>query len=252
MSKNALIGFLLIHGFASTKYSFQILVDSLKEKGYVVDALDLPGHNTSPQDMIGVKWTNWTDYCQNCLDNLKEKCKKVYIIGTSLGGTLTLYLGSTNPDIDGLIALATPYKSFNSKMKMLELFPFVKHLKKWHNMDEPKLDDIEALDRLKHYPKFPMESAIEFAKLMKNLRKNLSSIEHPLLLIYSKNDPTIPSKQIKNIYQIVGSRDKTIVCVNKGKHSILVDAGRYQALEAIEQWLKERKKETLSNDKIKS
>ncbi|MBA7585432.1 Uracil phosphoribosyltransferase [subsurface metagenome] len=120
MSKNALIGFLLIHGFASTKYSFQILVDSLKEKDYVVDALDLPGHNTSPQDMIGVKWTDWTDYCQNCLDNLKEKCKKVYIIGTSLGGTLTLYLGSTNPDVDGLIALATPYKSFNSKMKMLE------------------------------------------------------------------------------------------------------------------------------------
>ena len=64
----------------------QLLADALADAGWSVVAPLLPGHGTTPEDLVGVTWDEWLAAVPPCR----------VAIGQSMGGTLALATGATH------------------------------------------------------------------------------------------------------------------------------------------------------------
>ena len=65
---------LLIHGYASYPYDFAPLTPHLEEKGFSYNAILLPGHGTSPEDLLNVTHDTWqAKVAEEYLDFYREK-----------------------------------------------------------------------------------------------------------------------------------------------------------------------------------
>ena len=239
MPSKSNVGFLLIHGFTGTHYEMQPLADFLIEKGFTIENITLPGHETTEEDLMTKKWTDFTDFAQKELDKLKEKCEKVFICGLSMGGAITLYLGATNLDIDGIIPMAAVCNPPDWRMYFLAI-PFVHHIYPKHRSKESGWEDLEALKTHKSYENFPIKSVSQLFWMIMKVKKLTKKIEIPILVVYSKKDLSVPKKQAEWIFSNVKSKDKEIVEIVKGGHVIPKDAGRYQLFKAVEEWIEER------------
>ncbi len=242
MEKGSNRAFLLVHGFTGTHYEMEPLAKYLRNREFYVENIVLPGHETSIEDLQNRKWFEFTDYAQEKLNGLKQRFKKVFVCGLSLGGAITLYLGATNPDIEGIIVLAAPAFSPDWRMNLLAYFPIVHLIYPLHKNKEKGWEDVNSLKTHKSYGYYPIKSVQQLFKLFKINKQKIKEIEIPILIVYAEKDPSIPYKHAEKIFNRVNSEDKKIVKILKGGHVIPKDAGRKQLFNEIDDWLESRVK----------
>ena len=54
-------GIFLIHGLGGTQYDLGSMHKRLRNAGFVTHSLTLPGHGTTPEDLVGVTAEDWID-----------------------------------------------------------------------------------------------------------------------------------------------------------------------------------------------
>ena len=94
-------GISLVHGYTGSPPEMRLLGDYLSARVITVRAPLLPGPGRNVEEMNRTKRTDWTGHCQKALDQLKDRCAKVYVSGLSVGAVITLFLTSRNHDIAG-------------------------------------------------------------------------------------------------------------------------------------------------------
>lgn len=240
MNNNSTTAFLLIHGFTGTHYEMEPLANHLKERGFFVENIILPGHETTLKDLESKKWCDFTTYAQKKLDELKKKFKKVFVSGLSLGGSITIYLGANNPDVNGIITLAAPAFSPDWRMNLLHFFPIAHLFYPFYKNEEKGWEDLESLKTHKSYGYYPIKSVNQLYKLFKINKKEMEKIEVPILVIYAEKDSSVTKKHAEEIFNKVSSKDKKIVKILKGGHVIPKDAGRKQLFDEVDKWLEKR------------
>ena len=100
-------GVLLIHGFTGLPAELFLLGEFLNRKGYTVLCMRLAGHGTNEDDLMR---TNKGDWFNSVLDGfyiLRGACEKIFVVGHSMGGLLTLKLSSER-DVSKIVTLAAP------------------------------------------------------------------------------------------------------------------------------------------------
>jgi carboxylesterase len=233
-------GVLLIHGLGTNHGSMKKIAEILEKQNFIVDNADLPGHNTIPEDLKNTEWTEWTEHTQRRLENLKTKTSEVFIFGTSLGSIITLYLTTNNPDVTGLILCSTALKPFNFKSWLVYNFHFIQYIIQYVPLNRIMSMYLGIPKDWKRYEKIPVSSLIQSVKLLKILRKRISKVNQPLLIIQAKNDRIINRRGRNQVFNAVKSEDKTLVELQAGGHVIMHDENREQASEIITKWLLER------------
>ena len=234
------IAFLLIHGFTGAHFEMTPLEIFLVSEGYVVKNITLPGHETTVEELAETKWKDWINHAQNELNSLSNKYERVYISGLSMGGAITLYLGASNPNVSGIIAMAAPYKPVDWRMYLIRYLP-IHWFYKYFKNEERGWEDLDSLKTHKSYGTYPIRSIRELHKLLVKVKKLVPEISIPILIIQSKNDPSVPPEIAKWVYTNVKTSDKQIAWIEKGGHVIPKDAGRFQLFEILKQWLEDRK-----------
>jgi carboxylesterase len=231
---------LLIHGFTGTHYEMVPLEEFLVSKGYYVNNITLPGHETTIENMAKTKWEEWMKYAQNQLEDLCKKYNKVFIGGLSMGGAITLYLGANNPNIAGIIAIAAPYKPVDWRMLLIRILPIHIFFKYKKNI-ESGWENLDSLEGHKSYGIYPLKSIAELHKLLVRVKKLVPKITVPILVVQSKNDSSVPASFPSWIYDNVASSDKELEWIEKGGHVVPEDAGRFQLFGIVEKWLENKK-----------
>src|SRR5262245_33276185 len=103
------VGCLLVHGFTSSAYEMRDLARFLADRGITAGAPLLAGHGTAPEDLQGKTWQDWYGSVSRALDVMLAKYKRVYLVGLSLGGALTLYAASQRgKELAGIVVLSAP------------------------------------------------------------------------------------------------------------------------------------------------
>lgn len=88
----------LVHGFGSGPDVWRGLTARLREHDYRVISVCLPGHGGVPPALRDVHWTQWTAAVAEALERARAEHSRVFVVGHSLGATITLYLAaSANP-----------------------------------------------------------------------------------------------------------------------------------------------------------
>lgn len=97
---------IMIHGLNESAFSLRDVAHHLTEKGFLVRGLLLPGHGTTPQDLMKFKYQDWLKTVIYAIRDAQQYAQEVYIYGFSLGSTLALHAALKDEPIDGLILFA--------------------------------------------------------------------------------------------------------------------------------------------------
>ncbi|MEZ5178573.1 MAG: alpha/beta fold hydrolase [Acidimicrobiales bacterium] len=98
-------GVLVLHGFTGNPGSMRGVAEALAEAGFTVDLPLLPGHGTKVEDMIPTGWSDWSAHAEARYQALAARCEQVVVVGLSMGGALTAWLGAQHPEIVGLVCI---------------------------------------------------------------------------------------------------------------------------------------------------
>tara|TARA_R110000850_G_scaffold55417_5_gene131081 strand:+ start:149 stop:1006 length:858 start_codon:yes stop_codon:yes gene_type:complete len=231
--ENGRIGVLLIHGFTATPATFREYSESLSEDGYTVSAPLLPGHGVTPDGLLQVTYDEWLEAVLNAYDQIQTACDKIFVIGISLGGTLSLHLSTRRNGISKLILISPavyplqPLHFFGSV-----LFPLIKKLKSpfwfWVAGDIKKKEGFELA-----FGKTAIGGLEQVLSGMASARTILHEVTTDVLIFQAETDHEIPSNKAHDILRKIGSKNKEIVWLKNSFHDIPRDNDASAVLERI-------------------
>ncbi|WP_243556573.1 alpha/beta hydrolase [Priestia megaterium] len=210
------IGILVSHGFMGTPQSMEYIGKELAEKGFTVYGLRLTGHGTHYYDIEQTTYEEWKQDFLNGYQRLEQECRHVFILGQSMGGTLTFHTASQGLDLDGVIAInpamtsipsMEPYRSRHTPRYLKEEHPDIK---------DPNVHEIT-------YDKVPVRSMRELLSLMDETKERLPYVTCPALVLTSTVDNVVPPENSAYILNHIQSAEKRQHMLRNSYHVASMD-----------------------------
>lgn len=190
-------GVLVIHGFTGTPGEVLPLGTAIAGAGLRVEGVCLPGHGTTPRDMSTARWRDWLSCVLNAFDALAEECKKVSVVGLSMGGTLALLLAERRP-VYRAVPIAAALRVWN---KWASLAPFFRWIKPYYTepRKNPPPEVAASYEGFLHpykagYDCIPLRSMGDLNRLRAMARRDLEKITCPMLVVEAGMDQTVHPK----------------------------------------------------------
>lgn len=193
-------GILFVHGFPSTPATWIRISGLASEEGYDVFAPLLPGFGTSPEDMLGTGFSQWYSYLSNYYEAQRSQYEEFYVVGVSMGGTLTLklledYSGSDFAPTASVISSAPVFlnRIFRGVVQdwRIGILRYVSWFIDALPPSEPRPTDDGNDEWVGYEGNFPGE-LFSLKMGMRDVRKNLGKITVPLKLMHAEADRTVP------------------------------------------------------------
>lgn len=196
---------LFIHGFGGAPFEMMPLASAFEARGFCVDVPTLPGHGTTVDAWSRTRWSHWLAHVSGRYELLAARHERVYVLGFSMGGALSLSLAQRYP-VAGVAVIAAPvylyrYLPFESTDWRL---PFTGLLRKFRPLwpRRPGSAESRAIAPRQGYEgMLAMEPLYSFLQGMKAVRAGLGRITAPLLAIHAPGDRLTPSS---NMHEIIG------------------------------------------------
>ena len=200
----------------------------VNQHGYTCYGVRLAGHATNPQDMIRSTRTDWMASVEDAYYTLKHLSDRIFLIGLSMGGILS-FLMSTQLDVIGIVAMATPYKLPNDpRLPFINLISrFISFMPKSKELPGSGWSDPQAWKDHISYPQNPIRSIGELNLLLGEMRTALPRVTAPVLLIHSKDDKYVAPENMELIYDgLINASEKAKVYISGSGHVVTRDAAR--------------------------
>jgi carboxylesterase len=233
-------GALLVHGFTGTPYAMRALGEYLAARGITVEGLRLPGHGTSWEHLNSFTRSHWEDAIFEGYRKLSDRCEVTFAVGLSFGGALCLHLASRHPHLAGVVAIA-PFLFTKDPLRFLA--PVIPRLTKslravGNDVADPSVDE-------RAYERFPTIAGASMLKLTHDIRRELSDVRCPVLVLHSKNDHTAPPDNAIEIHARVSSSDKELVWYERSYHVLTLDYDKDDVYDRTFRFIKERSGDAL-------
>lgn len=224
------IGIVLTHGFTSSPSYMRFVAEDLNKLGYSVLAPLLAGHGTCEQELRNGYGEKWISSVTNAIEKMRQEgVKKVFAMGHSLGGVLSL-CASARGYADGVITVAAPVRIYGyRRVKLFSIFC----KNRYYTMNKP--DGREDMFR---YYRTDGKSLGNLLKMMRRAEKALPKITVPALVIFSRDDKTVMASSGQMIYDGVSSETKELIEITGSHHQCIVDS-RNQYVTKIDKFIKE-------------
>jgi carboxylesterase len=215
------IGCLLVHGLTSTPQSLRDFGQSLAEHGIDVEAVLLPGHGTTPEDLETTTWTDWYEAVEAGLRRLRPRCDRLFVCGQSMGGALALRAAAREP-VDGVVTLAGFVFLRDWRVRFV---PLLKHVVRWRKCIGNDIADPEARDEV-CYDRMSMRTVEQLIQLGRAVKLDLPEVLVPALVVHARVDHVVPPENADYIYDRLGSPDKELLRLEHSFHVVSMDYER--------------------------
>ncbi|MBI1396345.1 MAG: alpha/beta fold hydrolase [Betaproteobacteria bacterium] len=219
------VGVLLAHGFLASPAEMRAFGETLSQRGFTTLGVRLKGHGTSPWDLRERTWQDWLASVRRGYEILSPLVDHVCLVGFSTGGSLCLHLASDRPEkLAGVAALAAPMRFRNRNMVFVPLVHGTNRLVKVvreHGLlaFRPNPSEHPHLN----YVHMPIKALYELGRLVESVRKRLSQVACPALILQGDQDPVVDPESATLIYRAIGSPDKWLRILPSRHHGILYD-----------------------------
>ncbi|NNN20631.1 MAG: alpha/beta fold hydrolase [Acidimicrobiales bacterium] len=183
-------GVLVLHGFTGNPQSMRPIAVALNRANFSVELPLLPGHGTSMEDMVPKRFSDWLEAAESAYSAISAKYEDIYVVGLSMGGTLSCYLAANHPEIKGLVLVNPfvdpPAKEYREIVEGLldqgmEIAPGV-----GSDIKKPGMKELA-------YEGSPLRGALSLFDGLDALQEKLVKIKCPILLFSSREDHVVPS-----------------------------------------------------------
>lgn len=249
----------LIHGFAMHAHMYDRLAEYLAERGFAVAAIDMRGYGERRQGPSGcTKQDHTIDYNKSLsdLELLLTQAREnnpnlpIFIVGESLGASMTIRLAARRPDIAGIV-LSSPALLLK-KSVAVKNFPCVlvhlgvpngslnlSHCITKLVADEPQVRSEAAADSLIRR-KFPMRDVWKTLRFMHQTISFCPSVPPnvPAYIIETSNDTLLSERGAYKIFRALSSENKKLDVFDEKAHVLLETRYvRPDVLESVYRWL---------------
>lgn len=207
-------GIVLCHGFNGTPQSMEYIGEHLANYGYTVFIPRLKGHGTHVEDMEASTYEEWIVNLQSACEKLKKTCEKVYVVGQSMGGALTLQVASQQ-DIDGIFLINAAvtevayqeYRHKNTPRMIEEGEPDIK---------KPSVHEIT-------YDQVPLKAIHQLLDLMDNTKDKVKYVSMPTIIFKSKIDHVVSPMNSDYIFNNISTSEKVLIELENSYHVASMD-----------------------------
>ena len=233
-------GVLLIHGFTGSCAHMRLLGEHLRDQGFTVRGINLPGHGSRPEDMAKCTWKDWLQAAKMAAAEMQDQCKYVSVSGLSMGGVLTLLLAE-QMHLTAAAPISAPMAVQNRAMPFARIGSLFIKTTYW------KGDDARAamLDQRYDYGYtcFPTRTAADLSKLIHMARQNLYAVTCPVLAVQSHADETISADSAEVIVDGVSSQRKGVLYLEEVPHVCTISKEHQHIANAIGELFRKAEKE---------
>jgi carboxylesterase len=164
------------------------LAEALKTAGLTVELPLLPGHGTAVADMVPTRWEDWSAAAEAAFVALAARCESVVVVGLSMGGTLSLWLGERHPEVAALVLvnpLVVPPDG--------DTVAFIDSMIEGGDELAPGVGSDIALDGAVEsaYAELPLRAARSWFAAAAQVEAGLGSLTCPILLFSSTQDHVV-------------------------------------------------------------
>jgi alpha-beta hydrolase superfamily lysophospholipase len=245
---------LVIPGAAEHGGRYTNLVNYFVPRDYAVCGLDTQGHGKSEGLRCYIdRFSDYIDDIKIFFDIIHQKYadRKVFLVGHSMGATIAVaYTVKHQRGLAGLIVSGVVLKLGSSISPVLKAVgPLISFL--FPKMGATVLDataisqdkavvDAYVNDPLVHRGKITARLGMEMIKTMGKLPSLIPQINLPILIMHGTEDRLSNPEGSPMLYDLVGSRDKTLKLYEGFHHEIFNEPGHLQVMADVEAWLATR------------
>lgn len=213
------VGALMVHGFTGSPFSMRPWGEHLAAAGLTVLGPRLPGHGTRWQEMNYTRWQDWYGEVERGFDALRGKCDQVFVMGLSMGGTLSLRLAEERGDeLSGVVTVNASLLTLRRDAKLLpyvsRVVPSLKAIG-----DDIKMPGVSE----RAYDRTPLRAAASLAQLWRLVREDLGRITQPLLVFRSAEDHVVEAASGELLMKSVASTDVREIVLADSYHVATLD-----------------------------
>lgn len=221
-------GVLCIHGFTGTPHDVRFLGESLTQRGMSVSGIALPGHATRIEDLEPITRADWTDAVTAAYDALAARCRRVAVVGQSMGGLLALHLATRRP-VAAVASLAAPL--WLEGIARIVARSATRGVLRGRVRFLPKLGgpDVRDADERRinpSYRAFPARALGELLELMELVDAALPDVRAPLLVLHGRQDHTAPVASAHRIAARAAAGELRLRILPRSYHLIANDVER--------------------------
>ena len=231
------VGVVCVHGFTGTPYEVRYLGDQLARAGFQVHGPRLPGHGTELAALDATTWHDWADAVEDAFDTMRLLCRRVVVVGQSLGGLLALHLAARRPDVAAVASLAAPLwldglgryvARWAEAGTLARVAPWFKQVPKFSGSD---VRDPSVRAENPCYDAIPLRALGELVRYMQVVDASLDQITQPVLVLHATQDHTAP---VACAYHIAArARAQRMRILPRSYHLIAADVERDIVAEEV-------------------
>jgi alpha-beta hydrolase superfamily lysophospholipase len=244
----------ITHGYAEHSGRYATLASELTAAGFETHAFDLRGHGHSGGVPAHVgHFGQYVDDLQLVIDYIRGRshvAAPLIVLGHSLGGLIALYYARSRSGFEGLV-ISSPFlrPAFDIPPAKKALawgasfiaptLPFSNELNpEWLSSDEQVVDEYarDPLVRRTTTPRWFME----VQRAQQKLCESAASIRLPLLMLLGGSDPIADHRLAEEVFQAIGSEDKTIHKYEGLLHEVFNESERAVVVNDLIGWLRAR------------
>lgn len=210
---------LCLHGLTGTPYEMRPVAEALVRRGVRAVGPIGAGHEGGPRLLAVTPRRAWLAAARRELEALRREHDRVFLVGLSMGGLLSLRLAQT-AQVEGLIVIGTPLVL---PRFVTQLLPVARRVKRFRTKWGSDIQEPMARARQPGHRSMPLDAVAELIALQGEVLRELGGIESPILVAHGSKDRTAHPRDALRIHAEVGSREKELFLLARSGHVATVD-----------------------------
>ncbi|MBI5466809.1 MAG: alpha/beta fold hydrolase [Candidatus Kerfeldbacteria bacterium] len=227
-------GCLIIHGYGGSIGDYRQCAELLQQQGLTVLGLRLAGHGQGKAALRQTTVTDWQASVESGWQELRSRCRRTIIMGSSFGGVLALDLAHRHPsEIDGLILVNTALSYSGGGVLQGVLLRLMRLVTPYYPKKGLTPAERERGQQMGSTDAWPINGILATATFARrSIVPILSEIHQPALILSSSHDAVVGPQNSQRLMETLGSAAKESVIIPVQTHRPFRDA---QAVEYIAQ-----------------
>lgn len=210
---------LCLHGLTGTPYEVRTVAEALAARGVRARGIDMAGHGGSVEELARSTRSEWLERARMELAALRAEHERVYLVGLSMGGLVSLRLAQTEL-VDGLVVVGVPLVL---APPIPQLLPFVRRFAASRRKRGSDIREPTARARHPGLPAMPFDAVLELIRFQAEVIPELGRIAAPILIAHGALDRTARPRDAHRLHAEVGSLEKELFLLARSGHVATVD-----------------------------
>lgn len=215
LGKKLKYGALLIHGLLDSPFSLRDIGKQFQANGILSRAILLPGHGTTPSDLLNISYHDWIQAVRYGVESLRNEVDEIFLVGYSTGATLSIYQALQDIKVAGVILLSPAIRIRAPVDIVVDWHYFMR----WTSKNKEWFY-VEDEDDYAKYCSIPFNAVAQVSKLtgvIHELRQQHSLIL-PMMMVLSREDETISSSRAMEFFSSLRNRDSKMLLYTSIEH----------------------------------